>query len=1010
MKRKNCLFFLWLISLLSFFVSAQESESLREQNQLFRNALDLFNKKEYTSAQQLFKQIENREITGKESASVAFHNAACSYYLHNNDALQLLTDFVEDFQTANDVNEAYFLIGNEYFNNKKYKQSLEGYEHTNTLRLNNDEISQYFFNKGYCFLMLENEEKAKEHFDQIKAGNNEYAYKARFYSATLDYQNERYAEARTDFETLKDMEDFSQRVNLYLIDIDHKTQNWEQVTLFDDEFLNNVSKKEKIAIVAMKADAYFNRGDYEQAQKYMDMYETKLRGKESRIMQYQYGFILYQQKSYAQSIEKLNKVITENDSLTQSTYQLIGYAQLALDKKKEAQRSFYSGYKMDFQPSITEECMFNYVKLACDLSYDPYRQAFNMIKQYIEEHPDSEQSEEAYLLIVNLSLSTKNYSDAISALAEMKNKSNDILKIEQKIQFLHAVNLMNAQKYQDAINWFQHAISSDADMNLTAKATYWMAESYYRLNMLSVADTEYKKFQKMTAAKDLPFYYQSYYHLAYIQYDQKKYETAITLFDDFVKAPHQSVSILRDALTRLGDCNYILKNYQQAIEQYDQAVAVSDQEGDYAMFQKALCLGALKRYDEKIEQLNSLMKSYPKSPLTREILYESAMTYLISDHTSQALTYFDKVIQKYPMTQFAVKSKLRKGLILYGQDKNQESLLVLKDVVDHHPETSEAHEALKVIENIYLSMNNIDEYLAYTSNVPFADISQAQKDSLAYFSAENVYTQSNYSQALSAFQTYIQQFSNGIFIKNARNYLADCAMNLQQPDVALEQYEILAQTPIESNKAAIEKAAAMQYEKGNYQQALQHYKNYRMLSTQTGDLIEPTIGIMNCYNQLQQWDSLSMISLELLSIPNVPKNKMVEAHQHIATVAVQQKNWALAKREFQVVRLLGNGEAAAKANYYLTEILVQEENWDAAMESAYDLINDFPNEDYWVVSSFILLSDIYVAKENIFQAEQTLNSIIENCDIETLKNRAIEKLNSLKIQYPDQEQETNENE
>lgn len=986
---------------------SQESEGRMEANLKYREAMDLFEKKEFASAQQLFGKLIESENSAKQDASMVFHYAACSYYLHNNDALQLLTDFVEEYQTANDVNQAHFLIGNEYFNNRKFKQTVESYEKTNTLRLSNQEIAQYFFNLGYSHLVLEDEDAAHQCFTKIKSGKGDYAEKARFYDATISYQQGRYEDARSDFQTLIRHRQFAKQTQLYLIDIDHRTSNWDAVIQTGDNLLNDnrLVKKEKTAIATMLSDAYFNKGDYDNTLKYIDLYEQKLRGKQSRVMQYQYGFIQYQKGAYQEAIERLSRVMTEEDSITQNAYNLQGYAYLNIDKKRESQRSFYSAYKMTIQSKTGEDAMFNYVKLACDLSYDPYREAFTALKTYIEQNPEGKRTDEAYRYIVNLSLSTKNYTDAITALDKIKNKSSDILAVEQRIHYLHAINLFNAKKYQTSIEWFEKAADSKSDAETSAKATYWMAEAYYRTGFLSQAETLYKKFQKMSVAKKIPYYEQANYHLAYIKYDLKKYAEAAKMFESFTTKSNQSVSILRDAYLRTGDCYYVQKQYDKAVVEYDKAIKSSVEEGDYAAFQKALCLGALKRYDEEIDQLNAIIREYPKSPLKREVLYETALTYLITNNSSKALLYFDKVINEYPYTQFAVKSNLRKGLILYGQDRNEEALTVLKKVVDNHPNTPEAQEALKVIENIYLSMNKINDYLAYTTTVPFADISNAQKDSLAYFAAENLYTRSKYLESVPAFQSYIQQFPNGIFIQTARHYLADCAIKTNQQDIALEQYEILSQTPIESNKDAIVYAAEIRFQRGDYQQALKHYQSCRMLATQTVDMIEPTIGMMRCFKNLNQTDSLSMVSLELLSFPKVPKDVIVEAHNNIATVALQNGNTALAKREFQVVRSLGSGAGAAQANYYLAEILFQEKNYDASMETSYDLINDFPNEDYWVVKSFILLSDIYLAKNNAFQAEQTLNSIIENCENEELKNIAIQKLQLIPSSESEENQE-----
>jgi len=58
-------------------------------------------------------------------------------------------------------------------------------------------------------------------------------------------------------------------------------------------------------------------------------------------------------------------------------------------------------------------------------------------------------------------------------------------------------------------------------------------------------------------------------------------------------------------------------------------------------------------------------------------------------------------------------------------------------------------------------------------------------------------------------------------------------------------------------------------------------------------------------------------------------------------------------------------------------------------------INDDFTADYWIAKGFILLSDIYIDQDNIFQAKATLESIIENHDGKDLVNIARKKWESI---------------
>ena len=64
-----------------------------------------------------------------------------------------------------------------------------------------------------------------------------------------------------------------------------------------------------------------------------------------------------------------------------------------------------------------------------------------------------------------------------------------------------------------------------------------------------------------------------------------------------------------------------------------------------------------------------------------------------------------------------------------------------------------------------------------------------------------------------------------------------------------------------------------------------------------------------------------------------------------------------------------------------------------AEQFVFSLADDYTN-DHFIAKAFILLADIYVARDNIFQAKATLESVIDNHDGEALVN-IIEKMEFL---------------
>ena len=58
---------------------------------------------------------------------------------------------------------------------------------------------------------------------------------------------------------------------------------------------------------------------------------------------------------------------------------------------------------------------------------------------------------------------------------------------------------------------------------------------------------------------------------------------------------------------------------------------------------------------------------------------------------------------------------------------------------------------------------------------------------------------------------------------------------------------------------------------------------------------------------------------------------------------------------------------------------------------------DFSNYDYWIGKSYILIAEIFISMDEMFQANATLESLIENTQINEIKDRASELKNKIII-------------
>jgi len=106
---------------------------------------------------------------------------------------------------------------------------------------------------------------------------------------------------------------------------------------------------------------------------------------------------------------------------------------------------------------------------------------------------------------------------------------------------------------------------------------------------------------------------------------------------------------------------------------------------------------------------------------------------------------------------------------------------------------------------------------------------------------------------------------------------------------------------------------------------------------------------------------------------------------------------AAAQREFAITDKLSKGSLGAESKYYLALISFRNKQYDKTEKLIYALSEQYPNEIYWDAKGFILLADVYVARGNVFQARQTLKSVIANYPGNDLKQLARKKLAALPV-------------
>lgn len=95
---------------------------------------------------------------------------------------------------------------------------------------------------------------------------------------------------------------------------------------------------------------------------------------------------------------------------------------------------------------------------------------------------------------------------------------------------------------------------------------------------------------------------------------------------------------------------------------------------------------------------------------------------------------------------------------------------------------------------------------------------------------------------------------------------------------------------------------------------------------------------------------------------------------------------------YKQVTLLGKSEQSAEAQYAIASILLQQNKLTEAEKAGFEVIKKYGSYGYWVTKSYILLGDVYFKENDLFNAEATFKSVVENAEQDEFKKEAQQKL------------------
>jgi len=968
---------LLLVSTLSY---SQHSISIPNEINHFKTGKECFDNQQYTAAVYHFQSyLEDDAAYDERQVEAQYYIIYANLYLKKAGVESEIMAFVSAHEGTYMANQLAYELGRFYFAKEDYRNAVKAFSNCKESFFTAEQLPFYYYEWGYAYFATKKYRQAKPLFKSTITLGKAYADEALYYYSYLQYKDENYNIALEGFETLYNKGLFEASVPMYMAQIYFIKEDYDQLIAFAPALLSIENSENQVELNRILGDAYYKLRDYDKAIGYLEAYQNAT-PKILRQDLYHLGVAYYMKEDYQHAAETLAQITAQNDPLSQSAYSYLGECFVKMGDKERACLAFGTASKYKFDPALREDAYYNYVKLSYETSVSPFSGTIALLEGFLEEFPESNYTLEIYDLMYKSFMTTTNYKEACLSIEKLKNKDQRLVFARQRVMYYRGVELYNAGRYKEAISYFQKSLEGNPrEKTLKALALYWSGDAYYQMGNYQEAFNSFEAFIVSSGAYSLDEFAMAHYNMGYSLFKLHRYSDAITWFRKFTQL-NKAIDKhwMTDAYNRTGDCFFLKKDYYNAIRYYSQAIDRNGDGTDYAYYQKGFCQGMLEQYNPQIVTMTSLLKVMPQSPYADDALYEIARTRMLLGQSEEAIKAYQQLPVSYPNSKYAAQAMLNAGLAYYNMDNLAQATATYKQVVDRYQGSEEAHSALLALKNISIEQNSVDEYIAYAKAQGVDDMQKQEQDSLNFIAAERMYMSQRYDEAITAFNTYINKFPNGAYSLVAYFYMADAYMQTNQMPQAMQALEYIVSQPRSIyTEQALAVLSATYYNEKLYAKALDTYKRLLENAEQKENILNAKIGIMDCNYALGEAGAtiLAVDDLMLENLSSVLKNKALyyKGKSYLAL-----DNPRAAKVSFELLAQDFSNAYGAEAKYWIAKMYFDEQDMDAAKNEIYDFINIGTSEQYWLAKAFILLSDIFVAEGDLFQAKQYLLSISDN--------------------------------
>ena len=897
--------------------------------------------------------------------------------------LKIISDNIESYIISNNSNtrdELLYEYGKSEFYKNRFKAAVK---FLGIINKKNDEIN---FLLGVSEFNNKNFEQSRKYLDLV---NDEiYFNRKNFYLGVISYLNDEFDSSLEFFKKSND-DDLENKYLQYLISINFLLKNYEEVILFENRLNLEVENIDYCFFFIAKS--YFILEKYDKVVDILSKLESKI-DREDEIS----FMIAYSQ--YMNGDYELSKLLFKElsySSLKYSQFSSFYLGMIFLDEKNYnlAKNYFYASYKKEDNSEYTKKSLINYAKSNYELG--DYDLSIAVLNKYKKSYPNENFTEVDDLLSENYFM-TNNYSRIISYLNSKGNISeNDKIKF-QYVTYQKGVGEFNRGNFKSSIKYFDLSKKYNLDSEIYIKSSLNKSEALFIGNLYKEAVNELLGIINLNMNVELRK--KIFLQLGYSYFNLNEYLNSSKYLKNYLDLKDNKLSSKDiDPILRLADSYYASKSFNSSIKYYNTALQNSDINRNYIIYQIGLCYYGLDDFTKSIEYMDKVILNSEKS-LDDDAIFRKAQIYFENSEFDKSIINYNLIIDEYKYSEYISYSFLNRATSYFNlksyDQAEDDYLYVLKNISDEKIQSQAILGMQKIVSftNNFTQLNSL--ITEYKNRFPDNDnVLKIQFDNI-----RNLYFNQKYDDLISYVNEIFSQ-EEQIFNEYETNYyLAESFFKTKKYENASPVYETLLDS-VNSKyfSRSLNRLAQINLNQKNYNRSLNYFKKLEKNSKNNRERIDSYIGSLTNYYYLKNYDSVHFYSSQINSFDKISFNNRNKINLLSAKSFLDSGDITKGIDKLLATINLVNDESAAEANYLLAKVFYSQSQKNQALETLYALNENFSNYDYWVGKSYLLIADIFISMNEGFQANATLESLIDNTNIDEIRDEALELKNNIDL-------------